>query len=131
MFCSIGMVGLSIVHGANMGMDASYFEKSCVTNSNSTAFPAVSCSDGVMGFISKEYGGFGGFNTSAQIADLKKDSLTSEAASFWISNGPQLLYSLLYLLLIYNVTLISVERDWSKLEKGRQKLRCTIVEGLL
>ena len=46
-----------------------------------------------------------------------------------ISNGTQFVFSLLYLLLIYNVTLISQEYDWGKLEKKQGKLRCTIVQG--
>lgn len=32
-------------------------------------------------------------------------------------------------MLIYNLTLISQEYDWGKLEKQRKRLRCTIVKG--
>lgn len=45
------------------------------------------------------------------------------------SNGAQFIYSLLYLLLIYNITLISQEYDWGELEHRRKRLRCTIVKG--
>ncbi|KAH6643015.1 hypothetical protein C7974DRAFT_303212, partial [Boeremia exigua] len=46
------------------------------------------------------------------------------------SNGAQFIYSLLYLMMIYNVTLVSQqERDWGKLEYGRKRLRATIVAG--
>jgi hypothetical protein len=45
------------------------------------------------------------------------------------SNGAQFIYSLLYLLLIYNITLISQEYDWGTLEHRRKRLRCTIVKG--
>lgn len=40
-----------------------------------------------------------------------------------------MLYFTLYLLLIYNLTLISMEYDWGKLETQRRRLRCTIVRG--
>jgi hypothetical protein len=45
------------------------------------------------------------------------------------SNGAQFIYALLYLLLIYNITLISQEYDWGMLEHQRKRLRCTIVKG--
>ena len=45
------------------------------------------------------------------------------------SNGAQFIYSLLYLLLIYNITLISQEYDWGMFEHRRRRLRCTIVKG--
>ncbi|KAH7391064.1 hypothetical protein DE146DRAFT_619075 [Phaeosphaeria sp. MPI-PUGE-AT-0046c] len=46
-----------------------------------------------------------------------------------ISNGAQFVYSLLYLILIYNITLISQEHDWGALEHGRRRLRTTLVAG--
>jgi hypothetical protein len=49
--------------------------------------------------------------------------------SFSITNGAQFIYSLLYIMLIYNITLISQEHDWGKLETERSRLRCTIVKG--
>ncbi|KAH7086196.1 hypothetical protein FB567DRAFT_445044 [Paraphoma chrysanthemicola] len=45
------------------------------------------------------------------------------------SNGAQFIYSLLYLMMIYNITLISQEYDWGKLEYTRRRLRTTLVAG--
>jgi hypothetical protein len=45
------------------------------------------------------------------------------------TNGAQFIYSLLYLMLIYNITLISQEYDWGKLEYGRKRIRSTLVAG--
>ncbi|KAH7064738.1 hypothetical protein B0J12DRAFT_9729 [Macrophomina phaseolina] len=69
------------------------------------------------------------FASSQVFATMRVDSLWGEIAAFLISNGAQLLYSCLYLLLIYNVTLISMENEWGKFEKRRQRLRCTIVKS--
>jgi len=74
-------------------------------------------------------GGWGGFNSSLQAASLPPDDLSSELLSFCISNGAQFIYSLLYLMLIYNITLICQEQDWGNLETARRRLRCTIVTG--
>jgi len=49
--------------------------------------------------------------------------------AFAISNGAQFLYSLLYLLLIYNLTLVSMEYEWGKWELQRKRPRCTLVSG--
>jgi hypothetical protein len=57
------------------------------------------------------------------------DSLRSEFLAFIISNGPQLIFSALYLLLIYNVTLVSMEREWGKLEKQHTKIKVTLAKG--
>jgi hypothetical protein len=76
-----------------------------------------------------ESGGWGGFNSSLVAASLPADRLGSEFLSFCVSNGAQFIYSLLYLMLIYNVTLICQERDWGNLETGRRRLRCTVVKG--
>lgn len=46
-----------------------------------------------------------------------------------IANGPQLLYSTLYLLLVYDITLINMESEWGKIEKTGARLRCTLVKG--
>ena len=54
-------------------------------------------------------GGWGGFNESISLAKLPSDNLVSDTAAFMIANGAQLIYSLLYLLPIYNLTLISME----------------------
>ncbi|KAB2572431.1 hypothetical protein DBV05_g8912 [Lasiodiplodia theobromae] len=69
------------------------------------------------------------FAAPQTFASMAVDSLWGEIAAFLISNGAQLLYSCLYLLLIYNVTLICMEHQWGKFEKGRQRLRCTIVKS--
>lgn len=45
------------------------------------------------------------------------------------SNGAQFIYSLLYLMMIYNITLCSQEKSWGRLEHERKRLRCTIVRG--
>lgn len=69
------------------------------------------------------------FASSQEFASMSVDSLGGEIAAFMISNGAQLIYSCLYLLLIYNITLISMEYEWGNFEKGRQRLRCTIVKS--
>lgn len=69
------------------------------------------------------------FAASQVFASMAVDSLWGEIAAFLISNGAQLLYSCLYLLLIYNITLISMEHEWGKFERARQRLRCTIVKS--
>lgn len=60
---------------------------------------------------------------------LPTNRISSEIASYMISNGLQFVYSTIYLLLIYNLTLIFMEFDWGKLEKYGGRLRCTIVKG--
>jgi hypothetical protein len=55
--------------------------------------------------------------------------LSSEFTAFTISNGAQFLYSLLYLLLIYNLSLISMEHEWGAWETKWKRPRCTIVSG--
>ncbi|KAF2731566.1 hypothetical protein EJ04DRAFT_442768 [Polyplosphaeria fusca] len=55
--------------------------------------------------------------------------MSNEVLSFCISNGAQFIYSLLYLMLIYNMTCCSQEHDWGKLEHKRKRIRCTIVKG--
>src|SRR5262245_42675216 len=56
-------------------------------------------------------------------------SCSRRVANEGSSNGAQFIYSLLYLLMIYNITLISQESDWGKLEHNRRRLRCTTVKG--
>ncbi|KAI8933797.1 hypothetical protein NX059_009504 [Plenodomus lindquistii] len=90
-------------------------------------------------------GGFGGLNHSRPLANMSPDNLGNEFLSFSISNGAQFIFSLLYLMLIYNITLISQvsiskvqtpliaetyeEQDWGRLEHGRKRIRSTLVEG--
>ncbi|KAF8248073.1 hypothetical protein K440DRAFT_680348 [Wilcoxina mikolae CBS 423.85] len=73
--------------------------------------------------------GFGGHDSSLNLAYLSIDSLRSEFNAFIISNGSQLIFSALYLLLIYNVTLVSMEREWGELEKQYTKIRVTLAKG--
>ncbi|MCJ1393672.1 hypothetical protein MMC18_006548 [Xylographa bjoerkii] len=124
MVCSLTMVGVSIMLAVFFGSAASHYVNECHDQ------PLFStCESGLGTYLNEMYGGFGGFNSSITLAALAPDNLGSEFLAFSIANGAQFLYSLLYLLLIYNVTLISMEYDWGTLEKRRQRLRCTIVKG--
>jgi hypothetical protein len=58
-----------------------------------------------------------------------KNQIACEVLTICSSNGAQFIYSLLYLMLIYNITLVSQEHDWGKLERERKRPRCTIVKG--
>ncbi|KAB2574670.1 hypothetical protein DBV05_g6648 [Lasiodiplodia theobromae] len=69
------------------------------------------------------------FSKGNRLAELAPNQISSEIASYFIANGLQFVYSTIYLLLIYNLTLISMEFDWGKLEKYGGRLRCTIVKG--
>lgn len=106
------------------------------------------CSMSDLDRFGKISGGFGGFNRSKEIASLSPDSLANEFYAFSMyvpislliplshpilttlrSNGAQFIYSLLYLMMIYNITLISQERDWGQLEYRRKRIRTTLVAG--
>ncbi|KAF2084033.1 hypothetical protein K490DRAFT_5171, partial [Saccharata proteae CBS 121410] len=63
------------------------------------------------------------------IGQVDGQNILNEIGIYAISNTAQLAYSVLYLLLLYNVTLVSMEHDWGQFEKTRQRLRCTIVKG--
>ena len=80
-------------------------------------------------YIQSSLGSWGGYESSGILASLPPNDLNSEQAAFWISNGLQVIYSFLYLLLIYNASLICMERDWARYETQRHKLRCTLVKG--
>ncbi|KAK7522965.1 uncharacterized protein IWZ02DRAFT_490369 [Phyllosticta citriasiana] len=58
-----------------------------------------------------------------------KSGLGPEMSAFAVSNGAQLIYSMLYLLLLYNISLICMEYEWGNYEKKRKRLRCTIVKS--
>jgi hypothetical protein len=88
-----------------------------------------SCSAGVGAAIKEKFGTWGGLSSSGALASLPVDSLGSEFEAFIISNGAQFLYSLIYLLLIYNLSLISMEHEWGAWESKRKRPRCTIVSG--
>ncbi|PVI06681.1 hypothetical protein DM02DRAFT_649430 [Periconia macrospinosa] len=87
------------------------------------------CATNAAGRVGALSGGWGGINQSVPIANLPMDSFVSEVGSFAISNGAQFIYSLLYLMFLYNITLISQEHSFGKLEHTRKRLRTTIVRG--
>lgn len=60
---------------------------------------------------------------------LTGDSLGLELLVMCLSNFPQLFFSVLYLLLIYNITLINMEYEWGKMETTGGRLRCSLVVG--
>ncbi|KAK7733362.1 hypothetical protein SLS57_000377 [Botryosphaeria dothidea] len=60
---------------------------------------------------------------------LTGDSLGLELLVMCLSNFPQLFFSVLYLLLIYNITLINMEYEWGKMEATGGRLRCSLVVG--
>ena len=129
-FCSMAMLGVSIVLASGFGSAAATFKWRCVNNdlgSGPYGYQGPCTSSGEAQYLKEKFGTFGGFNSSAIISGL--EALTNEAETFLIANGAQVLYSLLYLLLTYNVTLISMESDWGNLERTRRRLRCTLVKG--
>ncbi|KAK8181266.1 hypothetical protein BC567DRAFT_284561 [Phyllosticta citribraziliensis] len=65
----------------------------------------------------------------AQFGGTMRPGLGAEISAFATSNGAQLIYSMLYLLLLYNISLICMEYEWGNFEKGRRRLRCTIVKS--
>ncbi|KAL8884790.1 MAG: hypothetical protein Q9205_004604 [Flavoplaca limonia] len=128
MITSVAMVGISLMLAVLIGFSASRFRDQCRQLDIDDDFRAV-CDKGQAHFLKYQYGYFGGFDTAATLGGLKMNSISSEVAAFAISNGAQLLYSIIYLLLVYNFTLISMEHDWGRLERDRDRLRCTLVEG--
>ena len=124
MFVSLGMITLSILLILSM-CHASFYYKFVCDSKYKQAF----CSRSLANYLNDNSGAWGGFNSSAYLSTLQPDSLASEQLSFLISNGAQVLYSMLYLLLIYNITLISMEHEWGKYEKSRRRPRCTIIQG--
>ncbi|KAL8993327.1 MAG: hypothetical protein Q9169_006432 [Polycauliona sp. 2 TL-2023] len=127
---SVAMFGISMVLAIFVGQSAKAFQYTCSLppDRKSSADEAM-CDKGQAHHLKYRFGYFGGFDTAAALGDLKINSINSEVSAFAISNGAQLLYSMIYLLLIYNVTLITMEHDWGRLERVRDRLRCTIVEG--
>lgn len=81
-----------------------------------------------MNYLKCQFGTLGGFNSSAVVSG-GLSSVTNEVVAFFIANGAQVLFSALYLLLIYNLTLTSMELDWGRFETTRNRPRCTIVRG--
>ncbi len=128
MLCSLGMLIISTMTAISVTHSAVNYNHTC-HNPKSPARSNINCANGLQSFLKHTYGSFGGLNTSASFAKLKMNSLTSEVIAFAISNGAQLFFSALHLLLIYNITLISMEHDRGKFEMQRQRPRCTIVRG--
>ncbi|CZR53379.1 uncharacterized protein PAC_03257 [Phialocephala subalpina] len=128
MFTSLAMLGASIFLIVSMAYSASDYRRKCSRENNSGRFNNI-CSKSLMWNLGQTFGTWGGFSSSATLTSLTPDSLGSEFMAFAISNGAQFLYSLLYLLLIYNLTLIAMEHEWGDWEMTRKKPRCTLVQG--
>ena len=130
MFVCMGLLGTSLALAVLMGQSSKEFKSQC-RNPNA-AYNDISqeqCAAGLTKYLDHEWGAFGGFSSGAELATLPPNSAGSELASLAISNGAQLIFSILYLLLIYNLTLISMEHSWGKFEKERKRPRCTLVKG--
>ncbi|KAL8754967.1 MAG: hypothetical protein Q9199_003976 [Rusavskia elegans] len=127
MLSSVAMFGISLMLAVNVGVAAKQFQYECSLGNRNTL--DETCKKGLSHNLKYQFGYFGGFDTAAAVGSLGKNSINSEVTAFAISNGAQLLYSLIYLLLIYNFTLITMEHDWGRLERVRDRLRCTLVEG--
>lgn len=126
MFCSFAMLAVSVFLAYEFGSSAATFKKDCNQGRLGSQYSCTS--SGEEEYLKGKYGTFGGFNSSAVIRG-GLDSVTNEAVAFFVANGAQVLYSALYLLLIYNLTLISMELDWGRFEITRKRPRCTIVRG--
>ncbi|KAI4120921.1 MAG: hypothetical protein LQ338_006672 [Usnochroma carphineum] len=130
MISSCAMFGISLMLAVAVGAEAASFKESCYMPKEKIESDWIpTCEAGLAHHLKYHFGFFGGFDIAAALGNLAMNSVGSEIAAFAISNGAQLLYSLIYLLLIYNFTLITMEHDWGKLETVRDRLRCTIVEG--
>lgn len=125
MFCSLVLLIASVMVAVVVGMGYDYDRRRCEEGFSTDPL----CDLSEIDHFSKMSGGFGGFNKSLILHSLPPDKLGNEILSFCISNGAQFIYSLLYLMMIYNITLVSQENDWGKLERRRERLRCTLVMG--
>ena len=127
MLASVTMLVISLMLAVLMGSSARFYRFICKLERRSSEFSF--CEGGIKNYLKARYGTFGGIGGSASLGGLGSDSMTSEIQAFGISNGAQLLYAILYLLLIYNITLIVMEHEWGKFGEQRQRLRCTLVRG--
>jgi hypothetical protein len=127
MFTSFAMVALSIVLIVSMALTSREYDL-CKDDIESNYYLDM-CKVTKSQYIAESYGTWGGFSSSATLSSLSPDRLSSEFSAFAISNGAQFLYSLLYMLLIYNLSLISMEHEWGSWETKRRRPRCTIVSG--
>ena len=121
MLCSVGMLAASILLANLFRASAVAFNDHCKEDNYKCINP------GRAEYLRDEFGAFGGFNSSAAIEGM--DNIRSEGTVFMLANAAQVLYSGIYLLLTYNLTLISMELDWGRLETTRKRLRCTLVRG--
>lgn len=129
MLVSVAMLAASILL---IGIVSSIqdFNSICNGSSRNLAYESgIDCDIGVAEYVKERHGTWGGFSSSGTLASLTADSLGSEFTAFAISNGARFLYSLLYLILIYNLTLISMEHELGSWETKRKRPRCTIVSG--
>ncbi|KAL8802277.1 MAG: hypothetical protein Q9182_003929 [Xanthomendoza sp. 2 TL-2023] len=126
MLSSMAMFGVSVLLGVLVGSAAQFFNHQC---SRPREKGSEFCRRGQAHFLKYQFGYFGGFDTARSLGTLPINSVNGEITAFAISNGAQLLYSLIYLLLLYNFTLIAMEHDWGQFERVRDRLRCTLVEG--
>lgn len=127
MLCSLAMLIVSIMLVVGMVGTTREFHLACKPPISPSY--ANMCANGLSKRLRQSYGAWGGFSSSASLSSLQADSIASEFIAFAISNGAQFLYSLLYLLLIYNLTLVSMEHEWGGWEMERRRPRCTLVSG--
>ena len=135
MFCSLCMLGVSLFIAIALGQAQKSFKAACradATAGSTLSFNQAAyknCMKNAKTNWDEVSGGWGGFNESVGLATLPQNDIRSETLAFAIANGAQLIYSVLYLLLIYNITLISMEHDWGYFEKSKRRLRCTLFKG--
>ncbi|TVY43133.1 hypothetical protein LSUB1_G001320 [Lachnellula subtilissima] len=128
MFISIIMISVSIMIAVSMSGLTSDYHSYCPPRDDRTYYE-YDCTVPLSWYLKDRFGTWGGFSSSASLGALPSDSLSSEFTAFAVSNGAQFLYSLLYLLLIYNLSLISMENEWGAWEEKRRRPRCTLVRG--
>lgn len=113
-----------------MASTASEYNYECGHSDKNSHMHDFNCDISLSETLKEIFGTWGGFSSSVGLASLPPDQIGSELMAFAISNGAQFLFSLLYLLLIYNITLISMEHEWGTFERRRRKPRATIVSGI-
>jgi len=130
MLVSLALVSVSILLLVEISSDINAYKYSCpLKPGDNYNYYGFDCDIPLSTYLKDRYGTWGGFSSSASLSPLPGDSLSSEFIAFAVSNGAQFLYSLLYLLLIYNLTLISMEHEWGSFETQRKRPRCTLVRG--
>ncbi|CAI6339628.1 unnamed protein product [Periconia digitata] len=132
-FTGVILLGASLLSAVMIGSELDLVNKGCDSKGKDSPYSyyydPIYCAESKVGRLGMLSGGWGGINTSKPLTTLGMNSYSAEIGSFGISNGAQFIYSLLYLMFIYNLTLISQEHDWGKLEHDRKRLRTTIVKG--